>query len=151
MRVFLLIIAIIVSVTCGYEYAIVLWIATRIVASVIIKGAQSSSSYQTYDSYTYQSNYQSNYQKSYQHNNQHNTSNDWQKTESKSMEHYYSVLGVSSNATDTEVKKAYRKLAMEYHPDHCANSNEVVRKRANERFRKVNEAYEAVKELRQMK
>lgn len=149
---FLLIIAIIVGVTYGYEYGIVLWVVCRIVVYVVIKGARSSSSYQTYDSYTYHSSYQSNFQKSYQHNNQYNnTSKDWKETEYKGVDHYYSVLGVSSSATDTEVKKAYRKLAMKYHPDRCANSSEEVRIRANEKFREVNKAYEAVKELRQMK
>lgn len=65
--------------------------------------------------------------------------------------YYYTVLGVSTNATDAEVKKAYRKLAMECHPDHYPNSSEEVRRRASDRFREVNKAYEAVKELRQMK
>jgi len=67
------------------------------------------------------------------------------------VSYYYTVLGVSSNATDAEIKKAYRKLAMECHPDRCANSTEEIRKHANDRFREVNKAYEAVKELRQMK
>lgn len=67
------------------------------------------------------------------------------------ISYYYTVLGVASNATDAEVKKAYRKLAMECHPDHYPNSSEEVRRRASDKFREVNKAYEAVKELRQMK
>lgn len=67
------------------------------------------------------------------------------------VSYYYTVLGVSTNATDAEVKKAYRKLAMECHPDHYPNSSEEVRRRASDKFREVNRAYEAVKELRQMK
>lgn len=147
MRFFLLIIATVVGVTYGYGYAIVLWIVCRIVISVIAKGAESSARSQTYSSYHYQSSYQSNYQQGYQHNNASGN----QTTESKGIEYCYSVLGVSSNATDAEVKKAYRKLAMECHPDRCVNSSEQVRKHANERFCEVNKAYEVVKEFRQMK
>jgi curved DNA-binding protein len=50
---------------------------------------------------------------------------------------YYSVLGVSRNATDTDIKKAYRKLAMQYHPDR----NPGKEKWANEKFKEINEAY----------
>lgn len=48
---------------------------------------------------------------------------------------YYKVLGVSSNATQEEIKKAYRKLAKAYHPDKNGNSTE-----AKERFQEINEA-----------
>ena len=146
MRFFLLVIATVVGVTYGYEYAIVLWIVGRIVVRVIAKGAESSARYQTYDSNNYRSNYQNSYQKSYQHNNASYRRS--QETEYKSANYYYSVLGVSSNASDVEVKKAFRKQAMECHPDRYANSSEEVCKRANEKFQKVNEA---VKKLRQMK
>lgn len=152
MRIFLLIIAVIVGATCGYGYGIVVYIGCRIVGGIIVEGAKSSSSYKTYESHKYQSRYQNSYQNNYQNSYQHNNNaRGGQKTESKGIEYYYSVLGVSSKATDAEVKKAYRKLAMECHPDHYANSSEEVRKHANERFREVNKAYEAVKELRQMK
>lgn len=49
---------------------------------------------------------------------------------------YYKVLGVGRNATDEEIKKAYRKLAMKYHPDHAKGD-----KAAEERFKKISEAY----------
>ena len=49
---------------------------------------------------------------------------------------YYKVLGVARNATDAEIKKAYRKLAMKYHPDHAKGD-----KTAEERFKKISEAY----------
>ena len=51
-------------------------------------------------------------------------------------EDYYKLLGVGRNATDAEIKKAYRKLAMKYHPDHAKGD-----KSAEEKFKKISEAY----------
>jgi curved DNA-binding protein len=50
---------------------------------------------------------------------------------------YYSILGVPRNASDEEIKKAYRRLAMQYHPDR----NPGKEKWANEKFKEINEAY----------
>jgi curved DNA-binding protein len=50
---------------------------------------------------------------------------------------YYGILGVPRNASDVEIKKAYRKLAMQYHPDR----NPGKEKWANEKFKEINEAY----------
>ena len=50
---------------------------------------------------------------------------------------YYGILGVPKNASDGEIKKAYRKLAMQYHPDR----NPGKEKWANEKFKEINEAY----------
>jgi curved DNA-binding protein len=50
---------------------------------------------------------------------------------------YYRILGVPRNASDAEIKKAYRKLAMQYHPDR----NPGKEKWANEKFKEINEAY----------
>lgn len=51
---------------------------------------------------------------------------------------YYEVLGVNRDATDEEIKKAFRKLAFQYHPDHNRNGDAEVR------FKEVNEAYQVI-------
>ena len=51
---------------------------------------------------------------------------------------YYEVLGVSKNATDDELKKSYRKLALKYHPDRCKDSD------ASAKFAEISEAYEVL-------
>jgi curved DNA-binding protein len=51
-------------------------------------------------------------------------------------EDYYNILGVKKDASEGEIKKAYRKLAMKYHPDHAKGD-----KSAEEKFKKISEAY----------
>ena len=52
-------------------------------------------------------------------------------------ENYYSMLGVSQNATKQEIEKAYKKLALKWHPDICKNKEE-----GNKKMKKINAAYE---------
>ncbi len=58
----------------------------------------------------------------------------------------YSVLGVSQNASDDEVKKAYRELARKYHPDNYQNN--PLADLAEEKMKEINEAYEAITKQR---
>ncbi len=51
------------------------------------------------------------------------------------MKNYYQVLGVDQTADEEEIKKAYRKLALKYHPDNCDRGD------AEDRFKEVTEAY----------
>ncbi len=60
----------------------------------------------------------------------------------------YQALEIEPLATDDEVKKAYRRMAMKYHPDKVASAGEDIRKKATEKFRAINEAYEYIKTLR---
>lgn len=58
----------------------------------------------------------------------------------------YSVLGVSANASDEEIKRAYRELARKYHPDNYQNN--PLADLAEEKMKEVNEAYEAINKMR---
>jgi len=60
----------------------------------------------------------------------------------------YAILDVDSNSTDDEVKKAYRKMAVKYHPDKVAYLGDDIKKKATEKFKKLNSAYERIKKAR---
>ena len=62
----------------------------------------------------------------------------------------YKILETDPTASDEDVKKAYRRMAMKYHPDKVGHLGDDFRKTAEEKFRKVNEAYEKIKKERNM-
>ena len=63
---------------------------------------------------------------------------------SSNVENWYTMLGITKQATDTEVKKAYRKMAVKYHPDKLQGVSEDIKKLSEEKFLKVKEAYEQI-------
>ena len=60
----------------------------------------------------------------------------------------YRILEIEPSATDEEVKKAYRKMAVKFHPDKVAALGEDVQRAAKEKFQKVQEAFENIKKQR---
>ncbi|MBQ7365248.1 MAG: DnaJ domain-containing protein [Clostridia bacterium] len=59
----------------------------------------------------------------------------------------YAILGVSPNASDAEIKKAYYELAKKYHPDNC--QKEALREIAAEKMKEINKAYDTIKAWRE--
>ncbi len=62
----------------------------------------------------------------------------------------YKILEIDQSSSNEEVKKAYRRMAMKYHPDKVSHLGEEIRKSANDKFTRVNEAYEMIKKERNM-
>ncbi len=63
----------------------------------------------------------------------------------------YKILEIEKSASEEEVKKAYRRMAMKYHPDKVQHLGNEYEKDAQEKFKKINEAYEQIKKERGMK
>ncbi len=60
----------------------------------------------------------------------------------------YHMLGIEPTATEEEIKKAYRQMAVRYHPDKVIHMGEEFQKGAKEKFQKIQDAYESIKKSR---
>ena len=54
---------------------------------------------------------------------------------------YYSILGVDRNASQDEIRKAFRKISLKYHPDRLSNKSDKEKKKGEEKFKEAAEAY----------
>lgn len=68
----------------------------------------------------------------------------------KTLDEAYKVLGITPDATDDEVKKAYRKMALQHHPDKVATLGEDIRKAAEQKFKEIGEAKDMIFKARGM-
>ncbi|HOY31838.1 MAG TPA: TerB family tellurite resistance protein [Bacteroidales bacterium] len=66
----------------------------------------------------------------------------------KETDSAYKILEVDPSVSDEELKKAYRKMALKYHPDKVSHLGQEMQKAANEKFQQVNAAYEEIKKQR---
>lgn len=64
---------------------------------------------------------------------------------------FYKILGVDKNATQDDIKKAYRKMSLKYHPDRQAGKSDADIKKAEETFKQVTEAYEVLGDVEKRK
>ena len=64
------------------------------------------------------------------------------------VESAYKVLEIEPSATDDEVKKAYKKMAIKHHPDKVESLGEDVKKAAEEKFKAIAAAYETIRKER---
>ena len=60
------------------------------------------------------------------------------------MKDYYQILGVSKDASADDIKSAFRKLAMKYHPDRQSGKSDAEKKEAEDKFKEINEAYDTL-------
>ena len=71
--------------------------------------------------------------------------------DSRNIDSDYKILGIESTSTDEQVKKAYRKMAIKFHPDKVAQMGEEYQRGAKEKFQQIQDAYEAIKKRRGFK
>ena len=70
------------------------------------------------------------------------------KNGSGNSENWYKILGLTKDANDVDIKKAYRKMAIKYHPDKLVGVSEDIKNLAEEKFLAVKEAYEQIMKSR---
>ena len=68
----------------------------------------------------------------------------------KDIDSAYKILEIDSSVSDNDVKKAYRKMAVKYHPDKVAHLGKEIQKTAEEKFKAVNDAYSEIKKQRKI-
>lgn len=68
----------------------------------------------------------------------------WQPYVDVTLQEAYRTLGIHETATDDEVRKAYRELALRYHPDRVETQGETARQQAEEKFREITEARDII-------
>ena len=66
----------------------------------------------------------------------------------KDVDSSYKILEINASASDSDVKKAYRKMAVKYHPDKVAHLGKEIQNTAEEKFKAVNDAYNDIKKQR---
>lgn len=64
---------------------------------------------------------------------------------------YYEILGLEKNATEKEIKKAFKKLAVKYHPDKQIDKTDAEKAEAEEKFKEINEAYSVLSDAEKRK
>jgi len=69
----------------------------------------------------------------------------------KEVDGDYKILEINKDATNDEVKKAYRKMAVKYHPDKVSHMGDEYKDSAKQKFQKMKDAYESIKKQRGMK
>lgn len=85
------------------------------------------------------------------YSNSNNSNNNYRRSSGVSISEAYEILGVTGNASDAEIKKAYRALAMQYHPDRVSGMGDEAVRQATESMRQINAAWDVLKEARGIK
>ena len=88
------------------------------------------------------------YQREYSDGRERYSNNYNRQEERVNTKDYYKILGISENSSDEEIKKRYRTLCKEYHPDKTVNYSEEKRKIYENKLKEIIEAYQEIKKIR---